>query len=88
VNPDQKAEAWRRFLSVVNIDNPFSNEDDEMRMFAQSWLSHWQNETSVASKPSAPAVAVISPEYHEVARDGNYIKYENGVVLDTKTGLE
>jgi len=37
---------------------------------------------------STPKVAAIDPKDREIGRDGQYIAYDNGVVYDTKTGLE
>ena len=93
LNEKQKALAWERFLVAVSEDNPFSHEDDEMRTQARSRLPYWK-EKKVASIPK-PQSAPSRPPYDSKdsgkelkARDGIYIAHANGIVRDTKTGLE
>ena len=43
IAPKRKYEAWTRFRSAVKGDNPFSKDDDEMRSYAESRMSHWKH---------------------------------------------
>ena len=39
-----KVESWERFLSSWNYDNPYSEQDKELRSTAQSRIDYWQKE--------------------------------------------
>jgi len=67
-----KVEAWERLLQKISSDNPFSQEDDAMRSYAQTRISYWKS---------------VKPGPREIDQDGHFIAYDNGTVLDTKTGL-
>jgi len=52
LSPDQKAAAWQRFLAAVTQDNPYSQQDDEMRTNSRSRLNHWQSVKPMETKSS------------------------------------
>ncbi|MDM8541871.1 caspase family protein [Desulfococcaceae bacterium HSG9] len=92
ISAQEKAEAWRRFKSVLENDNPFSQDDDKMRAYAAKRVSHWQNikvekpiktETTELKPPAIGAATKAK----EINRDGRFIAYKNGTVKDTKSGL-
>jgi len=90
VKPEKKAEAWSRVLVSSKSNNPFSGEDDRMRTRARERVGYWR---SVKKKQDeAPAVAVLTvPDKRkrpkELSRQGRFIAYNDGTVLDTKTEL-
>jgi hypothetical protein len=77
--PEAKARAWAKFLSTYGADNPYSGRDNELRDVAEARHTHWKSNRTVISKPPAPV---------PTGRDGRYVAFGNGVVVDTKTGLE
>ncbi len=86
----EKAEAWRIFSDAASQENPYSERDDQMRAYAESQVRHWRAEADRARKVSSStmvASANVSTNLREIAREGNFVAYENGVVLDTKTKL-
>jgi hypothetical protein len=89
LKPEQKAAAWERYLTSVSDDNPFSTSDDEMRAKAKERARYWK-EYKVASVPSTPkkAASPAPSSSDEIGRDGVYVAYANGIVKDTRTGLE
>ena len=78
LSPSQKAGAWQIFADAAAQDNPHSRRDEELRSYAESRIQYWKK--TVAS-------ANVSTRLREIARDGNFIAYDNGVVLDTTTNL-
>jgi TRAP transporter TAXI family solute receptor len=59
----QKKEAWKRFLSAISHDNPYSDKDDEMRNRANKRVSYWNNEKSV-EKPNINSNDAREQDYH------------------------
>jgi hypothetical protein len=87
LSSEQKAAAWQRFLAAVSQDNPFSQDDDEMRSYSRSRLKHWQSVKPAETKPDLP-MGFDGSKAQEAGRDGTFIAYATGVVYDKKTGLE
>jgi len=87
LSSEQKAAAWERFLAAVTQDNPYSQQDDEMRSYSRSRLDYWQSVKPAAPSPKSPA-GLGGSETSESGRDGTYIAYASGVVLDKNTSLE
>jgi len=92
ISAPQKAEAWKRFITAVASDNPFSRNDDEMRAYAETRISYWQNvrvEKPVSTQliDKKPDTTETGASVKEINRDGRFIAYNNGTVKDTETGL-
>jgi len=90
LRPEQKKAAWERFLSAVSDNNPFSTKDEELRAKAEERATYWKG-YKVASVPSTsqePSPSRPSSSSNVINRDGVYVSYANGIVRDTKTGLE
>ncbi|MDM8516769.1 caspase family protein [Desulfobacterales bacterium HSG16] len=88
VKPKQKEVAWKRFLAAVASDNQFSEKDDEMRSYSKSRISHWEKiKLKKKRKPKPVSVSYSGAKSKEIDRDGRFIAYENGTVLDTETRL-
>jgi caspase domain-containing protein/uncharacterized protein DUF1566 len=88
LTPKQKTVAWQRFLAAASQDNPYSRQDDDMRSFSRSRISHWENEKSPKRETHAPPAGSIDASSEVTGRDGNFIAYATGVVYDKDTGLE
>ena len=84
---EEKKEIWGDFLSSYGTDNPYTNKDDEMRERAEQRNRYWKK-YKVASIPEKPKYAPPSSTSDVLQRDGVYVAYANGIVKDTKTGLE
>jgi hypothetical protein len=87
LTPKEKAEVWNDFLSAYGADNPFSTKDDKLRKKAEERVRYWKG-YKVASIPEMPKYAPPSSISDVIERDGVYVAYANGIVRDTKTGLE
>jgi len=87
LTPGEKVEIWMNFLSIYGSDNPLSTKDDELREKAEERSSHWRGD-KVASLPRKPGHSPTVQRSSEVGRDGALIAFADGVVRDTKTGLE
>lgn len=88
LKPEQKRIAWKRFLSAISDDNPFSEKDEELRAKAKERVTYWK-EYKVASIPLTPENASpLASGSNKIDQDGVYINYANGIVKDTSTGLE
>jgi len=92
VSAKGKVLAWKRFMTAVAGDNPFSQDDDEMRKYAATRVSHWQNVANEKPNPTKPIAtkpdaAETGTNIKEIKRDGRFIAYNNGTVKDTQTGL-
>ena len=88
LSPKQKTIAWRRLLAAVSQDNPYSRQDDEMRSYSRSRVSHWENVKPTKKIEPSPSTSFIDSESKVTGRDGTLIAYATGVVYDKKTGLE
>lgn len=74
VEPGKKAESWRRFLTIIAIDNPFSDEDDAMRVYARSRLAYWEEAKKIYRDKDA-----VNFELRPVNISGRFISnYEAG----------
>ncbi len=58
VGNELKAESWQRFLKNWKEDNPYSQQDTELRSGAQAKLSYWRNVQKVEPK-SNPGIEVM-----------------------------
>ena len=58
VGNELKAESWQRFLKNWKEDNPYSQQDTELRSGAQAKLSYWRNVQKVEPK-SNPGIEVV-----------------------------
>jgi len=88
LTPKQKSVAWKRFLAAVAQDNPYSQQDDKMRSFSISRLSHWENVKPVKIQKPVPVDDFTTQGSKVTARDGILVAYASGVVYDKNTGLE
>ena len=88
LTPKQKAIAWQRLLAAVSQDNPYSRQDDEMRSYSRSRVSHWENVKHTKKIEPSPSTSFIDSESKVTGRDGTLIAYATGVVYDKKTDLE
>jgi len=86
LSSEQKVAAWQRFLAAVSQENPYSQQDDEMRSDSRSRLNHWQSVKPLVTKPIPSSFDVY--EEKEAGRDGTFIAYATGMVYDKNTGLE
>jgi len=59
VEPDKKVVAWERFLKDHGADNPASQEDDEMRKYAQERLDYWQKQLQAPTPAPVPTETPI-----------------------------
>ena len=84
---EEKKEIWGDFLSSYGGDNPYSSKDDDLRGRAEKRNRYWKG-YKVASIPEKPKYVSPSSNSNVIKRDGIYIAYANGIVKDTKTGLE
>ena len=48
LKPDQKKQAWERFLSAVSQNNPHSSQDDDMRSRARDRIKYWDGQKTLA----------------------------------------
>ena len=83
----EKKEVWRDFISSYGTDNPYNTKDDEMRERANERVRYWKS-YKVASLPEKPKYSPPVQKSGEIDRDGAFIVYANGIVKDTKTGLQ
>lgn len=87
LKPEQKAAAWGRYLTAVSENNPFSARDDELRNKAKERVRYWKG-YKVARLPKKPSYPRPSSTPNVLDRAGAYVAYANGIVKETKTGLE
>ena len=59
VGNELKAESWQRFLKNWKEDNPYSQQDTELRSGAQAKLSYWRNVQKV--EPTCGEPTYIKP---------------------------
>ena len=85
---EEKKEVWEDFLSSYGTDNPYTSKDDEMREKAYNKRMRYWKSYKVASLPKKPKYSPPVQKSGEIDRDGTFIAYANGIVRDTKTGLE
>jgi len=88
LSPKQKAIAWQRFLAAASQDNPYSRQDDEMRSYSRSRVSHWENVKPTKKIEPSSSTSFTDSESKITGSDGTVIAYATGVVYDKKTGLE
>ncbi len=62
VGSELKIESWQRFLSNWGTDNPYSQQDTELRSGAQAKLSYWLSTQKVQLKPENVVEAVPDGE--------------------------
>jgi uncharacterized caspase-like protein len=62
VGKELKIESWERFLSNWADDNPYSQQDTELRSGAQAKLSFWRNVQKVEPKSNLGIEVVLSGE--------------------------
>ena len=62
VGKELKIESWERFLSNWADDNPYSQQDSELRSGAQAKLSFWRNVQKVEPKSNPGIEVVLSGE--------------------------
>jgi len=84
---EEKKEVWGDFISSYGTDNPYNTKDDEMRERANERVRYWKS-YKVATLPKKPKYSPPVQKSGEIDRDGVYVAYANGIVRDTKTGLE
>jgi peptide/nickel transport system substrate-binding protein len=72
---EHKKEAWRRLLSAISNDNPFSSKDNEMRKYATSRIKFWD------TKKSPPKLAVIANKKLRFAAFSDPVSLDPQVVL-------
>ena len=60
VGNELKIESWQRFLSNWTDDNPYSQQDSELRSGAQAKVSYWRNDQKVESKSNPETEVVLS----------------------------
>lgn len=77
--PKEKVAAWEAFLAAHSENNPHSLRDNQLRAQAHARARYWKH-----VKPAPPT----GSEQGEIGHDRTFVAYENGVVKDTKTGLE
>ena len=85
---EEKKEVWEDFLSSYGTDNPYTSKDDEMREKAYNKRMRYWKSYKVASLPKKPKYSPPVQKSGEIDRDGAFIVYANGIVKDTKTGLQ
>jgi hypothetical protein len=85
LRPGEKADAWTRFLSTYGSDNPYSGRDNELREVAETRCTHWE---SHKIETPVPLSAGIGSPSLQTGRDGRYVVYGNGIVMDAQTGLQ
>lgn len=69
--PDLRATAWNRFLSNYAQDNPFSQEDEQLRSQAQSNLQSAQQHTKAAVPAQATAQPAPTAQPNSPPQDNN-----------------
>jgi len=63
VTPDLKITFWQRFLEFFAKDNPYSQQDDEMRRKASQQIAHWKAKKERAVEiPSPPITRPLLPD--------------------------
>ena len=102
LSAEEKASAWSNFLIQYNADNPHASQDESMRSNGRKRKAYWQDQKLTTAqrlkkKRLAAEQAELKRKHLElekvpsgtkvVANDGQFIKYDNDTVKDTKTGL-
>jgi formylglycine-generating enzyme required for sulfatase activity len=64
-----KVQAWQRFGTAFVQDNPFSNEDDQLRQQGAARAEHWLGRKQVAAVITVPKIELPSPVKPEVEPD-------------------
>jgi len=85
LSPEDKLIAFKIFLKDISEQNPFSNEDDKMRTYAKKQITYWKNQKTQTKKQEKTNIARKHPG--EIDRNGPFVAYKNGTVIDTTTGL-
>ena len=91
--PEEKALVWSRVCDDLQSNHPYSQEDESMRDFAESRRKHWESQKAAGQKKKygLQHVASVDPKIEEPKiekTDRHFVKYKNGVVKDTRTGIE
>lgn len=84
---EEKKEIWGDFLSSYGTDNPYSSKDNDLRERAAERNRYWKG-YKVTSVPQKPSYTRPTSTSDVIKRDGIYMAYANGIVKDTKSGLE
>ena len=91
----EKAQAWRGALAKFRgNDNPFSDEDEKLLLHAQVRANYWEQQAR-AAKQAKPKPMIRKQENPkraatvvERSSDGRYTKDPDGVITDSRTGLQ
>jgi len=82
LSSEDKLIACNRFLKDISKQNPFSSEDDKMRSYVEKQITYWKTQ-----KKQTTTHKKTYNQPNEIGKDGPFIAYENGTVLDTRSGL-
>ncbi len=93
----EKLKIWKTFLKDYPVNNPTSKQDEELREKALTRLAYWRADQASAIAKSLqqhsdtskvrPKGPTFPTGHTAVEEDGSFAMYDNGIVIDHKTGL-